>query len=169
MIRYMYKLGFILFFCSISVLGQVRSSKEVQGAMLFNMIKYVQWPNESEAGDFVLGVLGDDEIYLMLRNVYDGKLKGTKKIAIVKLESAKDAGNCSVVYLGDQRLKDFEDVKSLVSNKPILLVTDSQNLSQRGSHINFKEIDGRLRYELNQSTFETSSLKVSSALKVLAN
>ena len=31
---------------------------EIHAQMIYNFIKYIQWPNEAEGGEFVVGVLG---------------------------------------------------------------------------------------------------------------
>ena len=53
--------------------------------MLYNFIKYIQWPNESESGEFVVVVMGEDDVFGTLKSWYDGKPKGTKKYVIKKL------------------------------------------------------------------------------------
>src|SRR6188768_3791799 len=104
--------------------AQDRPTHEIHAAMLYNFIKYVQWPNESEPGDFVVGVIGDENVFNTLKTWYDGKAKGTKKYVIKKLGSADEANSCQVVYVGKARNKDFEAIKSTVAGKSILTITD---------------------------------------------
>jgi len=141
---------------------------EIHAQMMFNFIKYIQWPNEAEAGDFVVGVMGDDEILATLKGWYDGKAKGAKKYVIKKLATADEAATCAVVYLGKSKNKEFENIKTASAGKPVLTITDSFNLGQKGSCINFKVIDGKLKFEMNQASITSSSLKVSSALSSMA-
>jgi len=136
--------------------------------MLFNFIKYVQWPNEADGGDGVVGVIGDDNVYNTLNQWYNGKTKGSKKYVIKKLGSAAESSQCQVVYVGKSKNKDFDDIKTVIGDKSILTVTDGNGLGQKGSCINFKVIDGKLKFELNQSTLTSSNLKVSSQLSSMA-
>ncbi len=62
-----------------SVTGQESPPHEIHAAMLYNFIKYVQWPNEGEAGEFVVGVIGDDNVFNTLKQWYDGKPKGVAR------------------------------------------------------------------------------------------
>src|SRR6187551_1994523 len=80
--------------------AQDRPTHEIHAAMLYNFIKYVQWPNEAEPGDFTIGVIGDENIFNTLKTWYDGKAKGAKKYVIKKLSGPAEAGDCAVVYLG---------------------------------------------------------------------
>jgi hypothetical protein len=152
----------------MAVAQQEKPIYEIHAQMMFNFVKYIQWPNETEPGDFVVGVMGDDDLLRTLEGWYSGKSKGAKKYVIKKLNSADEAGTCSVVYLGKSKNKEFDNIKTASAGKPILTITDSFNLGQKGSCINFKVIDGKLKFELNQATITSSSLKVSSALSSMA-
>jgi hypothetical protein len=148
--------------------AQDRPTHEIHAAMLFNFIKYVQWPNEGEAGEFVVGVIGDDNVFNTLNQWYNGKPKGSKKYVIKKLSSADESSNCQVVYVGKSKNKEFENIKNSISGKSVLTITDGNGLGQKGSCINFKVIEGKLKFELNQSTLTSSNLKVSSQLSSMA-
>lgn len=158
----------MLMLVAINVSAQDRPTHEIHAAMLFNFIKYVQWPNEADGGDFVVGVIGDDNVYNTLNQWYNGKTKGSKKYVIKKLGSAAESSSCQVVYVGKAKNKDFDDIKGVIGDKSILTVTDGNGLGQKGSCINFKVIDGKLKFELNQSTLTSSNLKVSSQLSSMA-
>ena len=42
-----------------SVMAQTeKPMHEIHAQMIYNFIKYIQWPDEAEAGDFVVGVMG---------------------------------------------------------------------------------------------------------------
>jgi hypothetical protein len=148
--------------------GQERPNHEIHAAMLYNFIKYVQWPNEGEAGTFVVGVMGEDDVYNTLKTWYDGKPKGAKKYSVKKITSPSEAANCQVVYLGKSKSRDFDDIKGNISGKSVLTVTDGNGLGQKGSCINFKVIGGKLKFELNQASVDASSLKISSQLASMA-
>ncbi len=163
-----------IIFLSFSILiftpapAQERPNHEIHAAMLYNFIKYVQWPNEAEAGDFVVGVIGDDNVFATLKQWYDNKPKGAKKYVIRKLASAAEAGDCQVVYIGKSKNKDFDNIKGTIAAKSILTITDGNGMGAKGSCINFKVVDGKLKFELNQAVIGAASLKVSSQLSSMA-
>jgi len=150
-----------------SASAQDRPVHEIHVAFINNFMKYIQWPSDGQS-EFVIGVLGNDDVYNTLKNWYDGKAKGTQKIAVKKLSSAADASSCSLVYLSKNKSRDFEDLKTAISGKHCLTITDGNNLGSKGSCLNFKEVDGKLKFELNQSALAESSLKVSSQLTSIA-
>ena len=136
--------------------------------MIYNFIKYIQWPSEGEAGEFIVGIIGEDDVFNTLKSYYDGKPKGAKKYSIRNLASADEAATCAVVYIGKNKSGKFDAVKTAASGKPILTITDSSNLGRKGSCINFKVLDGKLKFELNQASIASSTLKVSSQLSSMA-
>jgi len=148
--------------------AQERPTHEIHAAMLYNFIKYVQWPNETEPGEFVVGVIGEDKVFNTLKQWYDGKPKGSKKYVIKQLANAEEAGTCQVVYVGKSKNKEFENIKNSTAGKSVLTITDGNGLGQKGSCINFKVIDGKLKFELNQATVNSSNLKVSGQLSSMA-
>ncbi|WP_276366881.1 YfiR family protein [Chryseolinea sp. H1M3-3] len=158
----------MLMVAATTVTAQDRPTHEIHAAMLFNFIKYVQWPNEGEPGEFVVGVIGDDNVFNTLSQWYNGKPKGSKKYVIKKLTSADESSTCQVVYVGKSKNKEFENIKSSIEGKSILTITDGNGLGQKGSCINFKVIDGKLKFELNQATLTGSNLKVSTQLSSMA-
>ncbi len=148
--------------------AQERAQHEIHAAMVYNFIKYVQWPNESESGDFILGVIGDDKIFATLKLWYEGKSKGSKKFIVRKLDAASQAGECQAVYVGTSKNKTFEDIKIAIAGKYVLTITDGNGMAEKGSCINFRVIDGKLKFELNQSAVAGSNLKVSGQLTSMA-
>jgi hypothetical protein len=135
---------------------------------MYNFVRYIQWPTESEPGDFVIGVFGADDVYNTFKTRYDGRQKGSKKYVIKKINAIADAASCDVVYLGRGKSKDFDALKAATAGKSILTITDNNNLGKKGSCVNFREIDGNLKFEINQASITAASLKVSSSLLSVA-
>ncbi len=161
---------FLLMFTALAFAGkaQEQQAKDLHASMMYNFVKYIQWPTEAESGEFIIGVFGEEDVYNTLKTRYDGKPKGNKKYVIRKLTTAADAGACAVVYLGKNKNREFDAIKAVTDGKSILTVTDSNNLGRKGSCVNFREIDGKLKFEINQASITTASLKVSTQLLSVA-
>ena len=167
----MKKIAVLILFGSLSfgvALGQTEKPiHEIHAAMIYNFLKYIQWP-EDAGTDFIVGVLGEDNVFNTLKTYYDGKPKGSKKYSIRKLANASEAADCQVVYIGKNKSKEFENVKNAITGKAILTITDSFNLGKKGSCINFKVIDEKLKFEINQASMTGASLKVAGQLSSMA-
>jgi hypothetical protein len=158
---------FLLFSIGLAKAQTEKPIHEIHAAMIYNFMKYIQWP-EDAGSDFVVGIYGEDNVFNTLKNYYDGKPKGTKKYSIRKLNDVSEAATCQVVYIGKNKSKDFDNVKNAVTGKSVLTITDSFNLGKKGSCINFKVVDDKLKFEINQASMSGASLKVAGQLSSMA-
>lgn len=152
---------------SSAAFSQERPMHEVYSMMVFNFVKYVQWPSDNSK-EFIIGVVGNTEMYNTLNTWYAGKAKGTKTYVIKKFNSAAEVTDCQVVFIDRSKSNEFEAVNNKVKGKGTLVVTDRNGLGSKGSCINFKTVDEKLRFELNQQAIEASNLKVAGALTSMA-
>ncbi len=151
-----------------SAFAQERPMHEVYSMMVFNFVKYVQWPDHAGSGEFVIGVVGNTEMYNTLNSWYGGKPRGAKTIVIKKFNSAADVTDCQVVYIDKAKSGEFAAVNDKVKGKGTLVITDKNGLGEKGSAINFKTVDNKMKFELNQKVIEASNLKVSGSLTSMA-
>jgi len=151
-----------------SVFAQERPIHEIYSMMVFNFVKYVQWPTDDNSKEFVIGVVGNNEIYNTLTAWYGGKAKGPKTYVIKKFNSSAEVTDCQVIFIDKTKSNEFDAVNNKVKGKGTLVVTDRNGLGSKGSCINFKMVDEKLRFELNQQAIEASNLKVAGALTSMA-
>ncbi len=153
---------------SSTVSAQERPIHEVYSMMLFNFTKYVQWPDHNNGGEFVIGVIGNTDVYNTLTGWYAGKPRGSKTYVIKKFNSAAEVSNCHVLFIDKAKSAEFDEVNEKLKGKGTLVITDKNGLGVKGSGINFKTVDNKLKFELNQKAIETANLKVSGALSSMA-
>ena len=147
-------------------MAQNRPMHEIHAMMVYNFTKYIQWPETS--GEFVIGIIGDDEIYQTLSSWYSGKVKGQRKFKIVQIKNASEIKSTDILYVAKTSSKDFDTIKAKVDDQKTLIITDKNGLGDRGSNINFKMVNNRLTFELNKASIEASYLKVSAQLMSMA-
>lgn len=147
---------------------QDRPLHEIYSMMVFNFTKHVQWPDHQESGEFVIGVIGNSEVYHTLESWYSGKARGNKTYVIKKFAKASDVTDCHVLFIDKTRSGEFDEANAKLRGKGSLIITDKNGLGAKGSSINFKTIDNRLKFELNQKAIETANLKVSGSLSSMA-
>jgi hypothetical protein len=151
-----------------ALFAQERPMHEIYSMMVFNFTKYVQWPDYTESGEFVIGVIGNAHVYETLNTWYGGKPRGSKMYVIKKFNSAAEVTDCHVLFLDKSKSGEFEGVNNKVKGKGTLVITDKNGLGEKGSSINFKTVDNKLKFELNQRAIEASNLKVSGTLSSMA-
>lgn len=160
----------ITLLCGIGLTTQAqeRPTHELHSMMIYNFLKYVQWPGEMNTGEFTIGVIGDDDVYNTLNTWYGNKTRGDKTLIVKKYNSVAEIGNIQLLYIGGKAANNFEEIKSKIDGQSTLTVSDKNGLGQKGSCINFKVVGGRLKFELNQAAVDANNLKVSSQLSSMA-
>jgi len=161
-------LAVLFVFSSTFLYAQDKPVHEVYGAMVYSFTRYVQWPDHAEGGEFVIGIVGNADLHAILNSWYGGKPRGGKTYVIKKFNSAAEITNCHVVFIDRSKSNEFDAVNNKVKGKGTLVITDKAGLGEKGSGINFKSIDNKLKFELNQRALEASNLKVASALTSMA-
>jgi len=161
-------LSLVLMLMGGTAFAQERPIHEVYSMMVYNFTKYVQWPDHTASGEFVIGVVGNVNMYNTLNTWYGGKPRGSKTYVIKKFNSAAEVTDCHVVYIDKSKSGEFDAINAKVQGKGTLVVTDKSGLGEKGSAINFKTVDNKLKFELNQKAVESANLKVSGSLTSMA-
>ncbi|MEM1408450.1 MAG: YfiR family protein [Bacteroidota bacterium] len=153
-------------FMLMSFSGSNRPEHELHAMMVYNFIKYIEWPSSGQ--EFTIGVMGDVSVFNTLHQWYDGKLKGGKTLRVVMFKSISDVQKCNIIYMSNQSKEKLKSVIKILEGKPTLLITNKPGFGQLGSGINFTVKDNKLRFELNEDAIKTAGLNVSSQLTAMA-
>lgn len=151
-----------------NVFGQDKPLHEVYSMMVYNFVKYIQWPANSGSSEFVIGVVGNNEIYHTMHKWYNGSKVGSSTCVVKQFKSAAEVSDAHVIFIDRSKSSEFDDINSKSKGKNTLIVTDKNGLGERGSGINFKIVDSKLKFELNQRAIEASHLKVAGSLSAMA-
>src|SRR5687767_4351168 len=100
-----------------SVSAQDRPAHEDYSMMVFNFTNYVQWPDHSASGEFVIGVIGNTDVYNTLNTWYGGKPRGSKTYVVKKFNNASEVTDCHVVFIDKTKSGEFDGVNARVSGK----------------------------------------------------
>lgn len=135
---------------------------------IYNFSRYVKWPDAQSSGNFVIGVFGKSAIQKDLETMATTKRANGMSIEIKNFSSIKEIQDCHILYVSTSESDKMEQVVSSTQNQSILIVTDNPGLAQQGAAINFVEVDGKIKFELNQQNAEVRGLKVAGSLASLA-
>jgi hypothetical protein len=72
---------------------------------------------------------------------------------------------CQIVFVADAAPDRLAAVLRELADRPVLVVTDEPGAAERGSHINFFKLEGKVRFEFNLAAFERSGLRLSARLR----
>jgi len=157
----------LLFGFAINCSGQVTDYK-VHANIIYRFTKYIEWPGNKQAGDFVIGIVGDSPLYEELRSLTVGKSVGDQRIIIKKFAAGAAAYNCSILFIGQDESKNLKRIALLTADQSVLLITEENGLAKKGSCINFIIVDDRLKLEINKNNILSRNMNVASELLKLA-
>ena len=167
----MRRTGYICLFILALTMGhnQAFAQKEkYHSIFLYNFSKYIKWPDDQTSGEFVIGVLGSSSIVDDIKSMAATKKVNGNPIKVVQYKSMEGIQDCQILYVCASESNKIDQIVSGTESAPVLIVTDRQGLAQNGSIINFVEVDGKIKFELNERNAELRNLKVSSSLITLA-
>ena len=141
-----------------------RPIHEIHSMLLFNFIKYVEWPADAKAGSFVIAVVGDENVASTIENFYANRTVKGQSVKVVNVDNVEGVTNAHVLYLSSNKSREFGLAQEKFAGKSTLMITDKNGLGKRGSCINFQEINGKLKFEINQESIKSNNLKISNQL-----
>lgn len=156
-------LSFFLHFVSL-LSAQQPTGYVIHANIIYRFTKYIDWPSSSKRGDFNIGVVGDSPVYDEMKKSIAGKMVGKQKITIKKLSSSAPAFDCQILYISDDAVKNIKKIADKTANEPILLISETEGLAQKGSCINFVIVADRLKLEINPTNIEERDLSIASEL-----
>ena len=144
----------------------------VHANIIYHFTKYIDWPANKKAGDFVIGIVGDSPLFEELQKATANKTAGSQRIIIRRFSSSEISFNCQILYISEDESGLLKKIVSLTQNHSLLIVTEEEGLARKGSCINFIIIDDRLKLEINKKNIEKRNLKIAAeflGLGVLIN
>jgi len=130
----------------------------------YSFTKYIEWPEEKKKGDFIIAVVGESEITPLLKEMAEIKKVGDRNIKVIQLNQVNKGNYYHIIFVPSDQNQNFSAIKSALNDQPSLLVTESEGMARNGAMINFKDVSGKLRFEVNTKTLESSGLKMSQEL-----
>jgi hypothetical protein len=164
----MKNMRFLIFICLITTsFASFSQGAEIKSGIVYYFTRYVEWPASRQSGDFIINVVGNDDITGHLQTMSKAKSLGSRKIVVSAVNSVADAKNCHILFLASDKLSEFNSAVLTAENNNFLLVTDESGYGKKGAGINFITKNGKPSYEINQTAVSKCGLKISSKLTTL--
>lgn len=140
---------------------------KIKSGIIYYFTKYVEWPAAKSSGDFIICVLGNDDIKPYLDALASAKTVGTRKIVVKTINSVSEAKNANILFLPQSKNDQFANAASIAKQYNCLLVTETDGYGRKGAGINLINKGGKPSFEINESATTACKLKVSSKLTAL--
>ena len=160
-----------LFFAVLFILQSGFSQTEIQKAQsifIYNFTRLVEWPESYKSGDFVIGVIGNSDIFAELEGYTAGKKVGMQPIVVKKFKEVSEIDRCHILFVSYNKSSGLSEVIKKTDTSPTLIIGEKKNIMNEGAAIGFVLMDDKLKFELNIPSATRNGLKVNSKLQEMA-
>ena len=143
---------------------------QVKAAMIYNMIRFIDWPEvalQSTDRQLMICVAGTGQLASAVDILQGKEVKG-KTITINQVSPANDASGCHVLVLSDLNQYATNSLVKRTRSNGVLTIADSFDFANSGGVIGFVLQEGKVRFEINQTSALRHRIRISSQLLKLA-
>lgn len=143
--------------------AQLRDADALRAALVFNIIRFVDFPDAQGRGTIILCVVREATGSTALASL-KGQRVGTQTIAV---RSATDAttGGCNVLYLGAANAADI----ARMQGPGILTIGEGSGFIGLGGTVGLVQTGRQIRFEINMRAARRARIVISSQLLRLAS
>jgi hypothetical protein len=141
---------------------------QVMAASLFRFLAYVEWPPDTlpAGAPYVIAVINADAIAEELAAVVVSRTVNDRAVTVRRMKAGELPDGVHMLFLGGNAGARL--LQQLGKRPHVLIVTDFDGALDQGSMINFRLVDGRVRFEVAVDPLEDAGLKVSSRMLSVA-
>jgi YfiR/HmsC-like len=137
----------------------------VRANYIWQFSNYNNWPAETKKGKFYVGVLGNPNVFNAMSEKYGAKPIGNQTMDILSLVDIPNNQYLHILYIDKSKKSELAKALKEFKDKNTLIITNWEGAITSGAHINFKNIDGVMRYEIDKKGMEDK--KITPGTKIL--
>lgn len=144
---------------------------QVKAAFLFHFAQFVDWPaGVLNTGDpsLRLCIFDDEPRRQELQSTIDGKAIGARVFHVRLISQPPEIQGCNILFLSRDEARRQTAILRSIRGMPVLTVGETANFLSDGGMIRFHLEDDKVRFDINLGGAESSHLKISSRLLLLA-
>src|SRR4029453_18710517 len=146
------------------------SPDEVEARFLFQLVRYVTWPESalSAMSPLVIGVLGDDAFAATLRRVVDGHRAQEHSVEVQTL-TVDASGDVHVLFVRGRDPSSLRELARIHYGDEVLTVADRFDFPKLGGDVGIELVAGRVSFSINRRKSVRGDLVISSKLLRIAS
>ena len=149
--------------------------QEVKAGLLYNFLKYTEWPADAFADEnapFVLGILGQDTFHSDIDIIKGKTIKG-RKLVVRYYSSLQGVAECHMLFICASETNHLGEILDKLDHSRILTVAEAEGFIEQSGMINLvpeQKSPGALvvNFEINQEAARKANLKLDTQLLKLA-
>jgi hypothetical protein len=146
--------------------------QRIKAAFLSKFAAYVEWPQEAfpePESPIVIGVAGADAIARELEQAVMGRKVGARSLQVRRVSRAEAAPDCcQILFIGAGEQARSTEFLARAQGHPVLTITEADSEHPKGSIINFRAVDDRIRFDISREAAERNGLQLRSQLLSVA-
>ncbi|MEY3417872.1 MAG: hypothetical protein RL060_1984 [Bacteroidota bacterium] len=168
-LRYICIATALLYVSLLDVCAQDVNSK-IKAIFIYNFTKYIEWPENQKQGDFVIGVLGNNNPNLIkeLEKMAALSKIGSRSFVVKVYNNVEEIGKCQLLFITAEKSSSITAAAQKIAKNNTLVIGENAGLIKKGAVINFVYQENKQKFELSKSNAERSGLTVSSSLVNMA-
>lgn len=140
------------------------SMNDAKALYIYNFLKHIKWPENSVGDKYVIGVVGNSSTFNALKSLTTNRRVGTKPIEVVRFKSAKEITDCQVLFISDERKSEIQTITNQFAGKSCLVIGEASGTTDIGACIDFRVVDNKLKFAINEENTKRQQLIVSRSL-----
>lgn len=135
--------------------------QEIKAGLLYNFLKYTQWPAVSTST--VICIYGKDPFEGYLQPIA-GRSVNQTEIVLRKISTPKEVDNCSLLFLNDGERNAWPQMQKMLVGRAVLTVSDYEGFAEEGGMIEFGRKNDHISVSLNMEAVTAAHLHVQDRL-----
>jgi len=156
----------LLFFCGPQPLANAADNltlqeQEVKAGLLYNFLKYTQWPAPSPS--MAVCVYGDDPFEGYLQPIA-GRTVNQREISLRMIHAVDETAACQLLFLNSSEQQHWPELQKFLAGKSVLTVSDFDSFAESGGMIEFGRKNDHISVKLNMDALLAAHLQVGERL-----
>lgn len=149
-------------------LNSAADENAVKAMFVYNFTKYFDWSAIETHQEFIIAVYGNTGISKYLNEVAARKNVNGKAILVKTIMSIPEAAGAQFLVVAAGSTHAISEVADNPKLKSVIIISEEKSAIKKGAHLNFVNIDGKMRFEMNESLMKNNGIRFSKELASLA-
>ena len=161
-----YLLGIIALLACLAPLQSKSQNNDFEkhANIIYLLTRYFEWPSSAQSGNFTIGIYGDDKAFDTFNRLIVYKRVGIQDIKVKKVLDFDQLKGCHMLFIANSKTGNLDKIIALTKNTSTIIITQENNYLSKGSCLNFKIENDKLKIEINSAEINKRSIKIDSEL-----
>ena len=145
--------------------------EKLQTAFVYQLTRLIEWCPDGKAGNFVIGVVGDNPTLVTELSALQSRRVGDQQIEIKSFPNIDAASKSNILFIPNARSSDLKAAATKIGSDCTLIITDQEGGADLGAGVSivFMAESSKIQYEINKRYMTKYSLNVNDQLYKLAS